>query len=110
MKKDDKVYLAHIQEAIENIFTYTAGGREEFMKSRLIQDAVVRNCEIIGEATKRLSDETKVSRVDIPWRAVAGFRDVLIHGYMGVDMEEVWRIVESRLPELRDAVEALLKS
>ena len=49
-------------------------------------------------------------RVEIPWRAVAGFRDVLVHDYMGVDLEEVWRIVESRLPELRDAVEALLKS
>ena len=92
------------------ILSYTAGGREEFMKDTLIQDGVVRNFEIIGEATKRLSNEAKLKRLDVPWRAVAGFRDVLIHDYMGVDLEEVWQIVESRLSQLRDAVEELLKS
>ena len=108
MKKDDKVYLVHIQEAIAKIRSYTAGGRDEFMESSLIQDGVVRNFEIIGEAAKRLSDEAKLKRPEVPWRAVSGFRDVLIHDYMGVDLEEVWRIVESRLSELNDAVEALL--
>lgn len=110
MKKDDKVYLVHIQEAIEKILRYTAGGRDKFMEDTLVQDAVVRNFEIIGEAAKRLSDQVKHQRLEIPWRAVAGFRDVLIHDYMGVDREEVWRIVESRLPELRQAVEQLLQS
>ena len=106
--KDDKVYLAHIDDAITQILSYTAGGRDAFMKNRMIRDAVVRNLEIIGEATKNLSDEAKGRRPEIPWRRVAGLRDVLIHDYMGVDLEEVWRTVEQRLPALRTAVQQLL--
>lgn len=106
--KDDKVYLAHIADAIAQIHSYTAGGREEFLQNRMIQDAVVRNFEIIGEATKNLSETMKSRRPDIPWRRVAGMRDVLIHDYMGVDAEEVWRVVESHLPALREAVQELL--
>ncbi len=106
--KDDKVYLAHIDDAIGQILSYTASGRDEFMKNRMVQDAVVRNFEIIGEATKNISDATKARRPDIPWRRIAGLRDLLIHEYMGVDLEEVWRVVESHLPSLRDAVKELL--
>jgi len=106
--KDDKVYLAHIADGIAQILSYTAGGREEFLQNRMIQDAVVRNFEIIGEATKNLSETTKSRRPDIPWRRVAGMRDVLIHDYMGVDAEEVWRVIESHLPALREAVQELM--
>ena len=80
--KDDKVYLVHIADAIGQIVSYTAGGRDEFMTDRMIQDAVVRNLEVIGEATKNLSDKTKGQRPEIPWRRVAGLRDVLIHDYV----------------------------
>ena len=106
--KDDKVYLAHIADAIGQIVTYTAGGRDDFMKNRMIQDAVVRNFEVIGEATKNLSEKTKSQRPEIPWRRVAGLRDVLIHEYMGVNLEDVWRVIQSELPALRAAVEELL--
>ena len=106
--KDDRVYLAHIADAIGQILSYTIGGRDEFMKNRMIQDAVVRNLEVTGEATKRLSDATKAQCPEVPWRRVAGLRDSLIHDYMGVNLEEVWRVIESRLPDLRDAVERLL--
>ena len=102
--KDDKVYLTHIDEAIGKILCYTSGGRDKFMGSAMIQDAVVRNFEIIGEAAKHLSHPVKKQCPDVPWRQVAGFRDVLIHDYMGVELEEVWRVVESDLPALRDAV------
>ncbi len=106
----DRLYLAHIRDAIENIMEYTSGGREEFMSDRKTRDAVVRNFEIIGEATKRLSEAAKSRRPDIRWRDIAGFRDVLIHVYEGVDYVEVWNIVENHLPELREAVGSLLDS
>ena len=107
--KDDKLYLAHIADAITQVLSYTAGGRQEFMKNRMIQDAVLRNFEVIGEATKRLSDKAKSRCPDIPWRRVAGLRDVLIHDYMGVDLEEIWRVVEQHLPALRTAIQRLLE-
>ena len=106
---DDRLYLEHIREAAEKIAAYCGSGREEFRKNPMVQDAVIRNFEIIGEAAKRLSEDAKRQTPEVPWRRVAGFRDVLIHQYMGVDLEEVWNAVEAHLPVLRRAVEALLK-
>ncbi len=108
--KDDRVYLTHIAEAIEKVDAYGAGGRDEFMQNPMAQDAIIRNFEIIGEATKRISEATKQKRPEIIWRDVAGFRDVLIHDYMGVDLNEVWNIIENHLPALRNAVRQLLES
>lgn len=98
--KDDSVYLLNIIESIEWIQNYTSSGEEEFMKSRLIQDAVNRNLEIIGEATKRISVELKEQNKNIPWRQMAGLRDVLIHDYMGVSNKIVWNVVQNELPQL----------
>lgn len=108
--KRDLVYLDHIREAIERITSYSAAGREEFFRNRMAQDAVIRNFEIIGEAVKRLSDDVKDRRPDVPWRRVAGFRNVLIHDYMNVEEEEVWNVIETHLPALQQAVDDLLKS
>jgi uncharacterized protein with HEPN domain len=105
---DDRLYLTHILEAVGKIRAYCAGGRESFLQSPMVQDAVIRNLEIIGEATKKLSAQARRACPGIPWRRVAGMRDVLIHDYMRVDPNEVWRAVESDLPALRDAVERLL--
>ena len=80
--KDDRLYLTHILEAVEKIQRYTADGRDVFFSDTRIQDAVLRNFEIIGEATKRLTPETREQQPDIPWKQIAGFRDVLIHDYM----------------------------
>lgn len=106
----DQLYLIHIRDAIQSILTYTRCGRKEFMLDPMRRDAVVRNFEIIGEATKRLSDDTKSKHPEIPWRDIAGFRDILIHVYEGVDYVEVWNIVENHLPSLRDAVDSMLDS
>lgn len=106
--KDDRPYLEHIHEAILRIASYTAGGWEAFAANPMAQDAVLRNFEVIGEATKRLSAATKDRQPNVPWREMAGLRDVLIHNYMGVNMPRVWNIIEQHLPGLRQAVEELL--
>jgi uncharacterized protein with HEPN domain len=103
--KDDKLYLRHILEAIEKIESYTSVGRDSFMKTAIIQDAVIRNLEIIREASKQFSDSFKQRNADIPWRNVSELRDILIHHYMGVDLEKVWNVVEQNLPQLKQAVQ-----
>ena len=106
--KEDRPYLQHILEAIRRISTYTGDGRDAFLQDEMAQDAVLRNFEIIGEAAKRLSSETKATHPDVPWRDIAGLRDVLIHNYMGVNLKRVWGVVEQDLPTLQQAIEELL--
>ncbi|MEO7911014.1 MAG: DUF86 domain-containing protein [Roseiflexaceae bacterium] len=105
---DDRGYLSDIRECIDRIEAYTRDGRAAFMASTLIQDGVVRNFEVIGEAVKRLTPALTQSQPEIPWRRVAGFRDVLIHQYRGIDLHAVWNVVERELPGLKRAVAALL--
>ncbi|WP_418219888.1 DUF86 domain-containing protein [Candidatus Thiodictyon syntrophicum] len=81
----DRVLLAHIRECIERIVEYTGGDRSIFIASRLVQDAVVRNLQTLAESTQRLSDSLKTAEPGVPWRAIAGFRNVLTHGYLGPD-------------------------
>lgn len=106
----DTLYLRHILDAIQKIERYAQGGHDEFVAESLRHDAVIRQLEIVGEAAKRLSPQVLSRSPDVPWRQVAGMRDVLIHDYMGVDLERVWNVVQQDLPSLRRAVEALLKS
>jgi uncharacterized protein with HEPN domain len=106
--RDPRVYLAHILECIQKIERFTSDGRERFFRDAMVQDAVLRNFEVIGEAAKRLDDAYRAAHPDVPWRALAGLRDVLIHQYEGVDLEQVWAIVEKELPALRAAIAAML--
>ena len=108
MSKDPRVYLAHIMECIQKIERFTQIGREIFLHDELVQDAVLRNFMVIGEAAKRLDDVYRADHPQIPWRAIAGLRDVLIHQYEGVDMEKVWTIVEKDLPGLEKSIIELL--
>jgi uncharacterized protein with HEPN domain len=108
MKKNDQVYLLHILEAIDQIHEYTLGlDYDAFLKSRLIQDGVIRQLEIIGEATKNLSQETRDKAPQIPWKDMAGMRDVLIHQYFGVDLVAVWTTLEQDLPLLEQEIRGL---
>lgn len=106
--KDDHVYLGHILEAIQDIQQYASAGRDAFMTDRMRQDALIRKLEVIGEAVKNLSENTKERRPEIPWRRIAGMRDRLTHDYFGVDLALVWVAVERELPILKTAVEQLL--
>jgi uncharacterized protein with HEPN domain len=106
--KDDRLYLIHIWECIQRIKSYAEEGKEAFLASTMMQDAIIRNFEIIGEATKHLSPELKQSHPEIQWRGMAGFRDVLIHNYMGVDLEEVWNILKNELPQIKSSLKAIM--
>ncbi|ALB39392.1 MULTISPECIES: DUF86 domain-containing protein [Nostocales] len=108
--KDERLYLSNIKECIERIEEYTKGGKEEFMQTKMIQDAVIRNFEIIGEATKRLSPELRSKYSDVPWQQMAGLRDVLIHDYLKVNLNLVWQIIEQNLSDLKRQVTAIMEN
>lgn len=93
-----------MQDCIARIDEYTGGERARFDGSRLIQDAVIRNLQTLAESSQRLSGEIKASEPQIPWRDLAGFRNVIVHGYLGVDLQAVWLVVEQDLPALAEAV------
>ena len=106
--KSDLVYLRHILDAIQKIESYVSVGHETFMSTSHWQDAVIRQLEIIGEATKRLSPDVRSQYSHIPWKRIAGLRDVLIHDYLGVDISLVWQITQTYLPELKRQLDAIL--
>lgn len=101
MIRDDKVYHAHILDALQQITEYTAGlDYEKFRSRRMVHDAVIRQFEIIGEATKNLSETFRNHYPAVPWKDLAGFRDKLIHQYFGVDLSLVWSSVVDDVPLL----------
>jgi uncharacterized protein with HEPN domain len=106
--KDDRLYLHHMHERCQRITRFARPGREAFLASEELQDAVIRNLEVIGEAAKRVSVDVRGCLSQLDWKAICGMRDVLIHDYIGVDLDEVWNVVSSRIPELQTALEEFL--
>ncbi len=104
MNKDLMFFLLHIRDSIAAIREYTMDGRDYFMSDRKTRDAVIRQFEIIGEAVKSLPDEFRSKYPDIPWKSIAGLRDVLIHQYFGVDATMVWATIENQLPALEKII------
>jgi len=100
--KDDSIYIDHILNSINRILDYISGkDREAFEADLVTQDAVVRQLEVIGEATKRVSKELRSMHPDIPWSDMAGMRDVLIHDYIDVDLGVVWKTASENIPDLK---------
>ncbi|MBI5279849.1 MAG: DUF86 domain-containing protein [Burkholderiales bacterium] len=93
-----------MSECIDRIREYTAGDRTRFEASRLVQDAVMRNLQTLTESSQRLSDSIKATEPQVPWRELVGFRNVIVHGYLGIDIEAVWLVVEKDLPPLAAAI------
>jgi uncharacterized protein with HEPN domain len=107
--KDDRVYLQHIQDALNDTASYCGSDREGFFNDRMRQDATLRKLEVIGQAVKNLSESTKSRQPDIPWKQIAGMRDKVIHDYFGVNLEIVWAVVQKELPRLSVGTAALLE-
>ena len=106
--RGDRFYLRHMLGCIERVERYTEGGREEFFQSTLIQDAVMRNLQIMCESSGRISEATKATSPNTRWRDIRRFRDVLAHDYLSIDLNRVWTDVENDLPALKSDILTLL--
>jgi len=107
--KNDKIYLDHIYQAIRSILEYTHGMSDQgFYSNRLVIDAVIRNFEIIGEATKRLSPELRNANPGIPWKQMSGLRDKLIHEYIKVNLQLIWDVIADVLPEQKKEIQRII--
>lgn len=105
MNKDPKIFIEHIIESIELIETYAQKKTyREFKNSTQLQDSIIRRLEIIGEAIKNIPKKVRQRYPSIPWKKVAGMRDILIHEYFGVDMRLTWEAVKKNLPELKKQI------
>ncbi|MCD5406678.1 MAG: DUF86 domain-containing protein [Desulfotomaculum sp.] len=113
MSKDKRGHLHFLEDilnSIEKIEKYTKNSSfEEFAKNDMAVDAVIRNFEIIGEAVKRIPEEMKQKYTSVAWREAAGFRDVLIHNYFGIDLETVWDTLKHNIPDFKEQIREALK-
>mgnify|MGYP003979403575 FL=1 len=108
--KEDRVYLTHILECIQRIEDYTKGNKIHFKESALIQDAVLRNLQIMAESTQHISDALRADYPDVDWRAISGFRNVLVHNYFGIDLDRVREVIENRLQPLKQKTNMMLNN
>ena len=101
----DKVYIVHMLECIERIENYTGGDQKRFFDDSMLQDAVLRVLQVMAESSQHLSSEAKSQSPEIDWRAISGFRNILVHDYLGgVDLELIWQVVVTELPKLKKSL------
>ncbi|MBU0929538.1 MAG: DUF86 domain-containing protein [Nanoarchaeota archaeon] len=105
MKRDMNLFIKDILQSIEKIESFSKNlTKEKFMSDKLRQDAIIRNLEVIGESAKNIPDSFRNKYSKIPWKEIAGFRDILIHAYFGVNMERVWNIIKKDLSNLKKEI------
>lgn len=110
-KRDDRLLLEDMAEAVGKILRYTEGKSfDDWQGDEFLQDAVIRNFEVIGEACRHVSHDITRKHTDVDWQGIRDFRNLLIHEYFGVDPTIVWDIIRVELPKLKDKLGALLKS
>ena len=107
--KNDRLYLVHILECVENIRSYTCDGRNAFLTDPKTRDAVLRNLHTLAESTQRLSKELQAKYPQVPWKNIFAFRNVVVHDYLGIDVNLIWDIVEKDLPDLKPLIEKILR-
>ena len=109
-EREIKNLLEDIYDAIKKILTYTKGmSYDDFIRDDKTVDAVVRNFEIIGEASNRIPDDFKTKHPEVEWRRIVGFRNRIIHEYFGIDYENLWRIKNENIPMLSEFMEQILE-
>jgi uncharacterized protein with HEPN domain len=110
MKRDYRLYVDDVLEAISRIEKYTEGmTMEDFLRDRKSIDAVTWNFQIIGEAVKHIPPELRDKYPHVPWKLMAGMRDKLAHEYFGIRYDVVWDTIKKRLPEVKPLIEEVLK-
>ena len=107
--KHDHIYVGHILECIERIEHYTRDGHQTFLSTTLIQDGVIRNLQTIGQSVSRVSEALKQAHPEIDWRSIVGFRNVLVHDYLGINITRVWEVVEHDVPALKQHMLRILQ-
>lgn len=111
MVKQPIVFIQHMLDSLKLIEKYLKGiSKEEFFSSIQLQDAVIRRLEIIGEAVKNLPENVIKENPTLPWKQIAGMRDILIHQYFGVDLDLTWEVIQVEMPVLKPKLEILLES
>jgi uncharacterized protein with HEPN domain len=105
--KDDRIYIDYILECMDWIIRYTAEGRDAFFSDRKTQSATLGELQVLAESTQRLSEKLKKAHPEIPWESISGFRNVLVHDYLGIKPERIWEIIERDLPAFRAALETM---
>ena len=104
------LYASDMLESMARIERYVKGlSYNEFVRSEIVIDAVIRNLEVMGEAAKNVPDEVKDAHPEIPWKRIVGLRNIVIHDYLGIDLENIWRIATKNIPEVRPLVARLLE-
>ena len=109
MPRDYRVFLDDIVEATSKVLEYTSGlSYEQFCADRKTIEAVVWNLQVIGEAVKNIPEEIRSQHPDVPWRDMAGLRDIIVHQYFGIKLDVIWKVIQKDLPRVEHLIREIL--